>query len=89
MPFVLRDENGDICGLFAVHQEATEEFLDDGDPEVVAFRKPGYQELRRQSYPSIGDQLDAIWKKIQSTGDAGADQMFAEINAVKSKYPKP
>ena len=40
-----------------------------------------YKSLRQ--YPSIGDQLDAIWKG----GDAQAD-MLKQIMAVKSKYPK-
>ena len=40
-----------------------------------------YKSLRQ--YPSIGDQLDAIWKG----GDAQAD-MLKQVMAVKSKYPK-
>ena len=39
---------------------------------------------RVKSYPSIGDQLDALWKG----GDALAE-MQARIMAVKEKYPKP
>jgi hypothetical protein len=42
------------------------------------------QEARRVEYPSIGDQLDALWKG----GDAAAE-MLAKIQAVKAKYPKP
>ena len=44
------------------------------DPEA-------YKSLRQ--YPSIGDQLDAIWKG----GDAQAD-MLKQVMAVKAKYPK-
>jgi hypothetical protein len=40
-----------------------------------------YKSLRQ--YPSIGDQLDAIWKG----GDAQAD-MLKQVMAVKTKYPK-
>ena len=40
-----------------------------------------YKSLRQ--YPSIGDQLDAIWKG----GDAQAD-MLKQVMAVKAKYPK-
>jgi hypothetical protein len=40
-------------------------------------------EKRRLEYPSIGDQLDALWKG----GDALAE-MRARIMAVKEKYPK-
>lgn len=39
---------------------------------------------RKDSYPPIGDQLDALWKG----GDAAAE-MLAKVQAVKAKYPKP
>ena len=44
---------------------------------------PAYVSQRVASYPSIGDQLDALWK-----GGAEADAMKAKIQAVKTKYPK-
>jgi hypothetical protein len=42
-----------------------------------------YQRLRHFEYPSIGDQLDALFK-------AGVfpDDMASKIKAVKDKYPK-
>lgn len=43
-----------------------------------------YQALRRNEYPSIGDQLDALWK-----GGEALAEMAARIQAVKDKYPKP
>ena len=43
-----------------------------------------YKPKRQAEYPSIGDQLDALWKG----GDA-AKAMLAQIQAVKTKYPKP
>jgi hypothetical protein len=43
-----------------------------------------YQRKRASEYPSIGDQLDALWKG----GDAAAE-MLAKVQAVKNKYPKP
>jgi len=42
-----------------------------------------YKEQRAAEYPSIGDQLDALWKG----GDA-AEEMLAKVQAVKLKYPK-
>ena len=42
-----------------------------------------YQRLRAAEYPTIGDQLDALWKG----GDA-ATEMLAKVQAVKNKYPK-
>jgi hypothetical protein len=46
------------------------------DPEAYVFK-------RVSEYPSIGDQLDAIWKG----GDAKTE-MLAKVMAVKTKYPK-
>ena len=43
-----------------------------------------YKYNRVKEYPSIGDQLDALWKG----GDA-ATEMLAKVQAVKTKYPKP
>jgi hypothetical protein len=46
--------------------------------------KQDYAELRRNDYPDIGDQLDALWK-----GGADLEAMRQKILGVKSKYPKP
>lgn len=43
-----------------------------------------YKQLRKEEYPSIADQLDAIW----SGGPAQA-AMLATIQGIKGKYPKP
>ena len=42
-----------------------------------------YIAKRQAEYPSIGDQLDALWKG----GDAQTE-MLAKVMAVKAKYPK-
>ena len=57
------------------------------DAEIKAWRDahaPSYAVLRRQEYPPVGDQLDALWK-----GGAEAAAMKAAIEAIKAKYPKP
>ena len=43
-----------------------------------------YAQRRKEAYPPIGDQLDALWKG----GDA-AESMRQKILAVKDQYPKP
>jgi hypothetical protein len=43
-----------------------------------------YQLKRAREYPSIGDQLDDLFKS-----GAFSEQMTAKIKAVKDKYPKP
>lgn len=52
--------------------------------EVRAMAAVAYQEQRKAEYPSIADQLDAIWK-----GGADMEQMRQQVLAVKAKYPKP
>lgn len=42
-----------------------------------------YRQKRKFEYPSIGDQLDALWK-----GGEAAAEMLAKVQAVKTKYPK-
>lgn len=51
--------------------------------EIVRPDVPDYYAKRRAEYPSLGDQLDALWKG----GDA-ADAMIAKIAEIKAKYPK-
>ena len=53
-----------------------------------------YRARRRAEYPANGDQLDAIYKMAVALRDAGIDLpadtviWLANIEAVKSKYPK-
>lgn len=51
--------------------------------EQAELARTKYQRDRAAEYPSIGDQLDALWKG----GDA-ATAMLAQVQAVKNKYPK-
>lgn len=46
-------------------------------------------EARRADYPSVGDQLDAIWKSLPEGAGEEAQRMRKEIMAVKAAYPKP
>ena len=49
---------------------------------------------RRSAYPSIGDQLDAIWKELSFRRDNGevldtdTNAMLDAVLGVKSTYPK-
>ena len=54
--------------------------------EIVKPSIPDYYALRRNEYPSLGDQLDAMWKGLNS--QAFLD-MQSKIASVKAKYPKP
>ena len=45
--------------------------------------KQDYAELRRNDYPDVREQLDALWK-----GGEALDAMRQRILEVKEKYPK-
>jgi hypothetical protein len=45
-------------------------------------RKEKHRQLRRAVYPSVGDQLDALWK-----GGKAAEDMKKVIDAVKQQFP--
>ena len=67
-------------------QTGVQKILDMTAEEIAALPEPvlpTYQEQRVREYPSIGDQLDALFH-------AGVfpDDMAATIQAVKDKYPK-
>ena len=51
---------------------------------IKASRSPHpYDEMRRRAYPSIGDQLDDLYRK-----GAFSDDMAAKLKAVKDANPK-
>ena len=45
---------------------------------------PTYDEQRRQAYPPVQEQLDALWK-----GGVDESAMRSRILAIKGRYPKP
>lgn len=53
-----------------------------------------YVQKRLSEYPSVGDQLDAIWKELNyrrlngETLTQESDNILNKILAVKSKHPK-
>lgn len=53
-------------------------------PHVERVTKHSWDEQRRRAYPSINEQLDALWK-----GGAAAAAMKAQIDEVKQRHPKP
>jgi hypothetical protein len=57
-----------------------------GKEEIVKPSIPDYYALRRNEYPALSDQLDAMWKGL---GSQAFLDMQSRIAAVKAKYPKP
>jgi len=76
------DENG--IHWYGVDSIPTQEEINTEVARLeTEFAVNEYKAKRAKEYPSIGDQLDALWKG----GDA-ATEMLAKVQAVKAKYPK-
>jgi len=81
--------NGDSYeGLTWLDETQTKPTEDEIAQEIERLRseqeRTQYQRQRAPEYPSIGDQLDALFH-------AGVfpPEMAAQIQAIKDKYPKP
>jgi hypothetical protein len=48
-----------------------------------------YQYQRREAYPSLGAQLDALWHAMDQGMIPKVEPMYSEVKAVKEAYPKP
>lgn len=46
-------------------------------------------ELRRNNYPALGDQLDALFKAMEAGILPKVDGFYDEIKKVKETFPKP
>lgn len=77
-------EYSDIQWFDQKQEKPTEsELLQEIDRLQQEYDTTEYQRKRIEEYPSIGDQLDALYK-------AGLfpEELAAQIQAVKDKYPK-
>jgi len=52
---------------------------------TAEYESTKYGRDRAPAYPSVGDQLDMIYKDMKNSTTAHADA----IEAIKAKYPKP
>lgn len=79
MPYTARDDWETTKPVFD-RLEAGEagEVLDEDFPQ------PSYEVRRAREYPSLRDQMDALWK-----GGEAEDEMRRKIMAVKARHPKP
>ena len=77
------DANGKVSFLAGSVKFSDKEIKDEMNRLQDIWEASQYRLQRLNEYPSIGDQLDALFK-------AGAfpEEMAAQIQAVKEKYPK-
>jgi len=75
--------NEDTDEIYSAVDSDGNEVSIDMDSVNTHYESKKYVNKRKNEYPSIGDQLDALFH-------AGAfpDDMAAQIQAVKDKYPK-
>jgi hypothetical protein len=59
--------------------------VDISKDEIVKPSIPDYYAMRRNEYPKLGDQLDAMWKGVDSQAFLDMKNKILEI---KNKYPK-
>ncbi len=57
------------------------------DAELIA--PVTYQTRRQYNYPSVGDQMDMLWHAMDRGELPKIQPFYAQIKAVKDKYPKP
>tara|TARA_Y100000593_G_scaffold11930_1_gene21727 strand:- start:22 stop:291 length:270 start_codon:yes stop_codon:yes gene_type:complete len=58
--------------------------ITDEEADAIRLYVKTYADLREEEYPSIGDQLDMIYKDMKNNTTTHADA----VEAVKTKYPK-
>jgi len=71
------------CIKGGIEKPTEQEIADEITRLKGLYASQKYVRERRQAYPNIGDQLDALWK-----GGADADEMKAKVNKVKIDIPK-
>lgn len=83
MPYIQRDENNAIIGVFAQPQECATEFTaEDIDIDI------SYSIKRATAYPALPEFADAFY--WLQKGDASKMAAYlAACDAVKAAFPKP
>lgn len=84
--FIVRDEDVESIEWFSedIEQPSTDEIMSSLATLREQYLNSEYQRNRANAYPSIGDQLDALFH-------AGLfpEEMASKIQAVKDLFPKP
>jgi hypothetical protein len=57
--------------------------------QKAAYAKVAYLDQRKEEYPSIQDQLLAIWNSMDSGEIPQSKAFYNAIKAVNDKYPAP
>lgn len=57
-------------------------------PETPLVNPNDYRNQRFKAYPSVRDQLDALWHAMDSGALPKAEPFYSAIKAVKDQFPK-
>lgn len=97
MTWITKDQAGNIIGKDREKPKAAEGTViewDDTPYEDIVLHQQ-YDEIRVKSYPTTGDQLDALWKIINAlvllpgvTIPDDAQAIMDQVNQVKQDNPK-
>jgi hypothetical protein len=82
-----------VEGPESIEEGKTEaDYIYDESGKVVLkqVQKPEYDIERRFNYPSISDQLDALWHDMESgkVPGKGKSEWYKQISEIKNQYPK-
>lgn len=59
------------------------------DEQNKLIKRPRtHTEMRKASYPGIGDQMDMFWHAMNDGTLPKVEPFFSQIKAVKEQYPK-
>lgn len=50
--------------------------------------RESYSKLRKAEYPSVGDQLDMLWKSMDNGEMLKVEPFYSKIKTIKDKYKK-
>ena len=104
MPWVKRDDEGNIIEKSRLETAECTEWIEGNNPEELSFVRStaepdfplnNYRDNRIIEYPSEGDQFDAIAKALKYLRDNGVDigpdgdSYVNQLDSIKNKFPKP
>ena len=86
MPYVKRDESGNIVGIFSNTNANATEFVED----AILYKSPAdiFEEARREEYEKEGVTIEAMVVALWEGDQAIINAMEAKRQAVKVRIPK-
>jgi hypothetical protein len=93
--FIFLESDIDLVSPVVATNEEDELILIEDPAKLEERVATKYKRDRVKEYPSVGDQLDMLYKTVKYLSDNGTDvgedgeALITKVIAVKTKYPKP